>query len=50
MRSKAWIARSNIEMFREKLGAETDAQKRRVLSDLLTKEESKLADLEGEED
>jgi hypothetical protein len=49
MRSKAWIARNNIMMFREKLGPETDAQKQRVLADLLSKEEQKLAALEHEE-
>jgi len=46
----AWIARQNIASFREKLGAETDVKKRRVLVDLLAKEEHKLAHLSDEED
>ena len=50
MRSKAWIAHSNIAMFREKLSVETDTEKRTVLADLLAKEEQKLADLERSED
>ena len=41
--STAWIARQNITAFREKLSAETDAEKRRVLAELLAKEEKKLA-------
>lgn len=49
MRSKAWIAQQNIVMFREKLTAETDPQKRSLLADLLAKEERKLAELEREE-
>jgi|SwirhisoilCB2_FD_contig_31_17327456_length_408_multi_4_in_0_out_0_2 hypothetical protein len=49
MRSKVWIASSNITMFREKLSAETDAQRRRVLADLLAKEQQKLVDLKVEE-
>lgn len=50
MRSKAWIARNNVEMFREKLSTETDAQKRKVLADLLAKEEQKLANIKREDD
>lgn len=50
MRSNAWIARNNVEMFREKLSVETDAQKRKVLADLLAKEEQKLANIKREDD
>lgn len=49
MRSNAWIASRNIRMFREKLSAETDAQKRTILADLLAKEQQKLAKLKVEE-
>jgi hypothetical protein len=49
MRSKAWIARCNITMFREKLSAETDVRKRTVLADLLAEEQQKLVNLKVEE-
>lgn len=47
MRSKAWIARSNITMFREKLSAETDPEKRAILLELLEKEEQKFHEFGG---
>ena len=46
--STAWIARQNITAFREKLSAETDEDKRRVLTDLLAKEQLKLAAIAAE--
>ena len=49
MHTTVWIARRNITMFREKLGAETNAQKWRVLAELLANEECKLTEIEREE-
>jgi hypothetical protein len=43
MRSRVWIALSNITMFRRYLALETDAQQHRALSDLFAKEEQSSA-------
>ena len=40
------VARLNIEHFRKQLAEEKDEAKRRILRDLLAKEEEKLAALE----
>jgi len=41
-----WIALNNIARFREKLRVETDAEKRRVLEQLLKTEQERLAQVE----
>lgn len=48
--SKPWIARQNIQMFQEKIAAETDQEKRRVLMQLLAAEQAKLSDLVAKDD
>jgi len=52
MRSKAWIARSNIEMFKQKIAEAKGDGERAILRELLAKEEQKLRELEavGESD
>jgi len=37
-----WIARANIEHFRQRLAAETDEAKRRTIARLLVEEQAKL--------
>lgn len=44
-----WVARSNIEHFKEKLSAERDPERSRILKQLLAKEEEKLRQLESEQ-
>ncbi len=39
-----WVVRTNISDFRRQLETETDADKRRVLEDLLEKERAKLGE------
>ena len=41
-----WIALNNIARFRGKLRVETDAEKRRVLEQLLKTEQERLAQVE----
>lgn len=43
--SNRWVVTSNITHFKEKLAAESDAEKRRVLAELLAKEEKKLREM-----
>ena len=40
--SDEWVTRTNISDFRRKLETETNADKRRVIAELLEKEEAKL--------
>ena len=50
MRSKVWIARSNIEMFKRKITEAKDREALRILEELLAKEEQKLRDLQAGDD
>lgn len=42
---KAFVVRQNIQRYREQLEVVTDEARRRILLDLLAKEEAKLAQL-----
>ena len=49
MRTNAWIARGNIELFQAKLKVEEDPDKRRILNELLAKEREMLANVPSKE-
>jgi hypothetical protein len=38
-----WVAEANISVFKRKITEETDSDKRRILKELLAKEEEKLS-------
>jgi len=40
-----WVTNTNIRDFKEKIGRETDPEKRRILEKLLAQEEQKRRDL-----
>lgn len=42
--SNQWVIKTNIADFKRKLAEETDPARRRVLEELLAKEEAKLRD------
>ena len=44
-----WVVRTNLADFKRKLEIETNPDKRRVLQELLRKEETKLLDLSDEQ-
>lgn len=44
-----WVTTANIQDFREKLATATDPEKRRILVELLAKEEERLRVLEDGE-
>lgn len=44
-----WVTKANIQDFREKLTATTDPEKRRIIAELLVKEEERLRLLDGGE-